>query len=559
MKTQERGDLETAGPEGGFMPGYLAVYRAAMLVLGVLLLGLNRGSRGNESFQQVLPFLDAVIAVWCLLHLGGLALDYRQVKLRPSARAQISADVVFSLTVIWITGGVESIFLPLLLLSILAASLILDYSQTLLVATAATLILTVMTIIQSMGWSPGRWFGLSRIDPNFETTTGLSLLLGQGLAIQCLAFLGARLMNRLRRAVRLNDLIVENIADGIVALDERGRAVLLNQEALRILGFPGRTDWRGKAPSEIFRRDCDREVREVLERRVPGEFQVEWRLGREERTPLTVRVTRIAGDRRERFSSVAVIRDRTIERRVAAAEARLRHLEEVEDLARGLVHEVRNPLASIRGCVQELGRGNLAAGQSARLASIVIRESDRLDRIVDEFLEYSRAGPKERVPVDLVACLREVIETLRERSDAQRVRIGLAGDSTPRVVLGHREMLYRVFLNLGINALEALQGTGTIDFVVGAGRPSGWVVTVQDNGPGMKAEVLRRIFNPFFSTKPREGGLGLAVVERIVHGHCGSIEVESEEGKGSRFRIWLPAPEPEALSEQNLVPLGVEA
>lgn len=549
VEEQKRGERDNAEAEAGLMPRYLAVYRAAMLVLGVLLLGLNRGTPGNASFQQVLPFLDSVVAAWCLLHLGGLALEYRQVKFRPSARAQISADVVFSLVVIWITGGVESIFLPLLLLSILAASLILEYSQTVLVSTAATLILTVMTVIHSVGWSPGRWFGLSRIDPNFETMTGISLLLGQGLAIHCLAFLGARLMNRLRRAVRLNDLIVENIADGIVALDERGRMLLLNQEALRILGFPVRAEWQGKTPAEVFRRECDREVRAVLENRLPGEFHVEWRLGREERTPLTLRLTRVAGDRRDRFSWVAVIRDRTMERRAAAAEARLRHLEEVEDLARGLVHEVRNPLASIRGCVQELGRGNLSQDQSARLARIVIRESDRLDRIVDEFLEYSRAGPRERVPVDLVGCVREVIESLRERPDADDVSITLSGDGAPRMVLGHQEMLYQVFLNLGINALEAMQGHGRIEFAIGPGRPSGWTVSVHDDGPGMKSDILRRIFNPFFSTKPREGGLGLAVVERIVHGHSGSIEVESEEGRGARFRIWLPAPELESQKE----------
>lgn len=530
-------------PRAEQAPWYLAVYRTAMLVLGVLLLGINRGTGGEPEWHRVLPFLDSILAVWCLLHLGGLAAEFRRHRLRPSMQTQVAGDLLFSLSLIWLTGGVESIFLPLLLASVLAASLVLDLPRSILVATSATLTLTVMTVIQTVGWSPGRWLGLSR-STELELTTGVSLLMGQAIAIHCLAFLGARLMSRLRRAVRLNDLIVENIGDGIIVLDERGKTLLLNCEALRILGYPEETDWRGKHPHDLFRREGDQELREVLANLKPGEFQVEWLLGRSERTPITMRVTRITGAKKARSSWVAVLHDRTLERRAAAAEARLRHLEEVEDLARGLVHEIRNPLASIRGCVQELGRGGLVQDQARRLAAIVMRESDRLDRIVDEFLEYSRTGPTQLVPVDVVGCLTEVLETLRERADAHKVEFALLEATAERhVVLGHREMIYRVFLNLGINALEAMQGKGNLTFALSEGRPDGWVVWVNDTGPGMAEETRRRIFNPFFSTKPREGGLGLAVVERIVHGHGGVIEVESEEGRGARFRVWLPGVE----------------
>lgn len=541
-------------------PWYLSVYRTGLILLAFLLLGIARGSVEQTGLHVMLPALDSILAVWCLLHFGVLAIQYRGHRSWPSPRAQVSADLICALSLIWCTGGVDSFFIPVLLATIVAVSLVFETGRSILIATTSVLTLMVMTGAQSLGWSPAQWLGVAQSKELLNLPTTISLLVGQGIAIHCIAFLGARLLSGLRRAVRINDLIVENIGEGILALNERGRVILQNQEVLRIFGFSRDTDWTGKRPDEVLRRGDDEAVLEVLGNLQPGEFQVEWTLRRQEKIPLTIRVTRISEDSRGRHSWVAVIRDRTLENRAAAAEAQVRHLEEMEDLARGLVHEIRNPLASIRGCVQELGRGNVDPSQAERFMRIVLRESDRLDRIVDEFLEFSRTSPTLNAPVDLSDCLSEVVESLRGRGDALEVGIRLEavagpdGDKDEPVVLGHREMIYRVFLNLGVNALEAMKGHGSLTFRTWPGRPHGWEVVVEDDGPGMSEDVRRRVFNPFFSTKPREGGLGLALVERIVHGHGGSVEVESEEGVGTQFRVWLPGCEArqDAAKEREL-------
>lgn len=537
--TSARGRSVPPEAHGGPYP--LAFIRTGLILLAVLLRWLVLEPEGT-ALERALPVIDSLLAVWCLVHLAALARLYGAAlggRRWWLPHAQIAMDMVLALALIWCTGGVRSFFLPVLLGTTLCASTVFGMRPSLMIASSATITLTIMTVAEAMGWSPGRDLGLAA--GQCPGSLAVSYLVWQGLALHGVAFLGARLAAGWRLALGLNDRIVANIGEGIVALDERGRLLLLNQEALRILDYPPELAWQGKTPSELFRRAEDAAFLHALENPQPGEHQVLWHLGRRERMPLSLRIGRLPGAGRAPGGWLVVLRDLTVQRRATAAEARLRQLQQLEDLALGLAHEVRNPLASIRGCVQELGRGALPQDQMQRLSAIVLRESDRLDRIVDEFLRYSRTTPTEQVPVDLAVCLREVVDTLSSRPDAAGVQMLVQCATDRASTLGHRELLYRLFLNLGINALEAMGGRGRLHMRLVAGEPDGWQIEVEDNGPGMSEAVRQRIFNPFFSTKPREGGLGLALVERIVHGHAGSIEVESEEGKGSRFRVWLPA------------------
>jgi signal transduction histidine kinase len=191
--------------------------------------------------------------------------------------------------------------------------------------------------------------------------------------------------------------------------------------------------------------------------------------------------------------------------------------------------------------VQELGSGRLGPEQVERLTGIILRESDRLDRTVSQVMEYSRVRAEPRVMrVDLLGVLDEVIEVLGQRADARGVAlVREVGDGVDAVIEGSRDQLTKVFLNLGINALEA--GAGRVRFRLTAESGGGLDLVVEDDGSGMDEETRARAFNPFYTTKTREGGLGLALVRKIVEGHEGSIEIESERGGGTRFRLWFPA------------------
>jgi signal transduction histidine kinase len=232
-----------------------------------------------------------------------------------------------------------------------------------------------------------------------------------------------------------------------------------------------------------------------------------------------------------------VFADRTSQRRTLEVEARLVHLEELEQLALGLAHEIRNPLASLRGAAVELASGTLPPQQAERMEAIVLRESDRLDRTVDDFLEYSRSRRVEHSEaVNLAEVVEEVIESVSGRQDARDVQMTRQCQQGA-VILGDRDGLHQVVSNLTINALEA--GAQKIGFVI-ALQGDHLRLEISDDGSGMTPELQSRAFLPFVSTKTREGGLGLALVKKIVDSAAGWIEVESLQGEGTTFLITLP-------------------
>jgi two-component system sensor histidine kinase PilS (NtrC family) len=256
--------------------------------------------------------------------------------------------------------------------------------------------------------------------------------------------------------------------------------------------------------------------------------------------------------------------------RVVSMEQELRRSERlaaVGEMAARMAHEIRNPLASISGSVQLLQGTGVAPGPDPaqdKLMGIVVREVDRLNDLIGDFLRYSRPAPLSLEPVRLGDLVREVVGIGEGRS-AQEVRLELGLDETV-VVNGDPAQLKAVAWNLWNNALEAMEGKGTLRIRVGlrsdggtsqgerlpdrnAGvtrdavdtRPGGLaVLEFEDSGPGMSPELQDRIFEPFFTTKQDGTGLGLAVVRQIVEQHGGSIEIASEVGRGTCFRVLIP-------------------
>ena len=302
--------------------------------------------------------------------------------------------------------------------------------------------------------------------------------------------------------------------------------------------------------SDVLRRSDDGQLRSELESPRIGERRIEYRGDREESVPLRLRTSVAESDASGARTWIFLMRDLTLEQRVSRAEARLEHLEELEDLALGLAHEIRNPLASIRGGVQELASGRLDEDQAGRLARVILRESDRLDRTVSQFMEYSRSKVQEETEtVSLDQVLEEVHEVLAQRIDARELDLSVEWEEEePVEIEGNRDLMHKVFLNLGINAIEA--GANSVHYRLSPGRTGGIQVVVEDDGQGMDEETRVRAFNPFFTTKTREGGLGLALVRKIVDGHRGTIELETEMGTGTRICVWFPS---ETLSRESLV------
>jgi signal transduction histidine kinase len=253
-------------------------------------------------------------------------------------------------------------------------------------------------------------------------------------------------------------------------------------------------------------------------------------------------------------TATAIFQDISDQKRLEALRLRAERLEGVAELSASLAHEIKNPLASIRSAVEQLARSPFSGKDEQTLARLVMRESDRLSRLLSEFLDFARVRVARVEPIDLGllgAAAARLAGASPNRPDGVRVTC----DAEPgwHVVDGDEDLLHRAVFNLLLNAIQASPEGGEVHLAVGPALPehvggAGYdygavMLSVSDSGSGIPAEIRDRLFDPFFTTKPGGSGLGLAVVHRAIDAHRGLVFVDSSQS-GTRFTVVLPRAEP---------------
>jgi len=247
--------------------------------------------------------------------------------------------------------------------------------------------------------------------------------------------------------------------------------------------------------------------------------------------------------------AVLVLHDLTLERTLDETNRRAERLSSLGGVVLGLAHEIRNPLGGIKGAARLLEQ-ELTDPAHRRCTEIIVREVDRLDGLVTQLNGLREPRPLRRVPVNVHRLLGDVLGLQQRTPEWGQIVLHSAFDPSLPAVLGDADQLTQVFLNLVRNALEALRGTGQlhvatwVEMGLQLRRPDGASqlasITISDSGPGVSPEAEPHLFAPFFSTKARGSGLGLAVCHRIVSEHAGTIAYEARPGGGSTFRVTLP-------------------
>lgn len=374
---------------------------------------------------------------------------------------------------------------------------------------------------------------------------------------------------RLHLLSSLHQRTVESLMSGLLTTDLEGRITSFNREAERI------SAWRvgeavGRQIDEVLPGAWERVVIPAVEAEAapePGKTRERMpyrnRAGRALYLGLAGSVLRDEDDRR--LGAVVIFQDVT---RVVEMEAELRRSERLAAtgrLAASIAHEVRNPLAAISGSVQMLvGAGDARGDEEKRLSEIVLREADRLNGLITDFLSYAHPRPPKTESVDLAGTVEDVTRML---ANGGRSDVVVLADVAPGLcVQADPGQLRQVLWNLCANALQAMPEGGRLEI---AGHPVGDCpqaaedgsrnadpdatsrdgrvqIRVSDTGEGIDPEAVERIFDPFFTTKPEGTGLGLATVHRIVEAHGGSLRVESAVGRGTTFWIELPRATEEA-------------
>lgn len=225
------------------------------------------------------------------------------------------------------------------------------------------------------------------------------------------------------------------------------------------------------------------------------------------------------------------------------------------EMSAGLAHEIRNPLGAIKGAAQLLIPNErrptpVEPGETAELLGIIVEEANRLNNVVTRFLDYARAerpGREGSARVDLNAIVRKTAHLLGQQDELKNVEVRLRTDDLLPNVAGDAESILQVFLNLGLNALQAMPTGGTLEILTTRRRRSrlGYgqfaEVRFRDTGVGIPRDKIKKLFIPFYTTKTKGTGLGLAISQRIINQHGGTIEVRSTLGQGSTFSVFLPA------------------
>lgn len=214
----------------------------------------------------------------------------------------------------------------------------------------------------------------------------------------------------------------------------------------------------------------------------------------------------------------------------------------IGQMAAGIAHEIRNPLASISGSIQLLSASKQFDNEEdKKLSSITIKEIDRLNHLIAEFLDFVRPDSMTKEPFELNKLIKDVIEVVKVNpkiSDKVSVELSLVSEQS---LLGSYDKLKQAVLNLVINAYEAMNKGGSLLQIKTQDEDSKIVLVIEDEGEGMSEETLNRLFTPFHTTKPKGTGLGLAISHKIFEAHDAEVSVDSEIGKGTRFTIKFPA------------------
>jgi len=469
--------------------------------------------------------------------------DFSQLRLLKGltvfAYIQIFIDVVAEVVLISITGGIGSMFSFMFLLSIISAAIVLDRRACYIFATLSSIFYGVLIDLQ--------FYNIIKIGTYVAFTEKYYFynIFAHITAFYLIAFLSGYLSDKLHRAtIRLeerdavlSDLkafsrdVIESMPSGIFTTDLDNRIISFNSSAREITKL-GLDDVTGKKPEEIF--PFLSNFKEPFDR-IEGAIKKDGKS-----FPVGMRLSTLKDSAGDSIGLIGIFQDLT---ELKAMEAEVKRKEKwafIGELSASIAHELRNPLASLKGSIEMLRAKNVPEDQADRLMGIALSEMDRLNGIVTDFLLYARPQELNKEKYDLNQSLREVV-TLLQSSEAGRDHVTISASlDGERFVSGDARQLKQVFWNLGLNAMDAVSDGGTVDIYT-AGNSNHIEVVFKDSGNGIGKDDIDKIFYPFFTTKDKGTGLGLSIAQKIIEEHGGKIDVASEgEGTGALFKILLP-------------------
>ena len=533
---------------------WLIVSRAILMLFGLNLADLLETLPPRLGSVPFISFFNITTVVLTAAYFG-LWWSRR----RPSWQLylQIGADLWLTTLLVAHTRGIESPFVSFYLLIIIYSSLTLGRNGAMIGAALCAVLYSGIISTTQLGL-------ISFGPPRIESETLAFRISFHALGFFSVAFLGTYLSVRLyavkeqleaktdsvKHLEKLNERIVSCIRSGLITTNLGGTITVFNSAAEEITE---------KKSSDVLETPVQSVIGEELWLKIQSvdplkdlrplrhEFWVTMPDG--EKRFLGFSVSPLMGKEGRLFGYIIAFQDLTEIQRLGE-EIRLKEkMAAIGRMAAGIAHEIRNPLTSIRGSAEVLRSRLTLHERDARLMDIMLRESDRLNKFVEDFLCFARPGKQPKHSVELVSLLHDTSTLLENNPEVRKMHsIVLRSETSQLTIHGNPDQLKQVFWNLSQNALRAMPEGGTLTIQIATAQDGGARITFQDTGIGMTREEKENLFQPFHSGFKTGTGLGLSIVFQIMDDHKGRISYESEKGRGTTVSLYLPPQEPASKS-----------
>src|SRR5882672_8566644 len=468
------------------------------------------------------------------------------------ARLQFVIDILLVTWLVWTTDVIHSPYIAIYIVVIAISSLFLSPRDAIVISVGCAVAFTTsaLAVLGGVNHPPARELLDSGRAQTFQSI-GLF-----DVAFLVVGLLSARLAERQSRSEvhlkaatqslatlrALHERIVESIRSGVVTTDLQGRIYTFNSAAEEITGYD-ETDVRGQDASIFFG-----EIKEIIAGSMDTtpaadaspRFEADCLTAEGLRLRLGFSVSPLFSETGETTGTVITFQDLTHIRALEETSRRQDRLAAIGRMAASIAHEIRNPLAAMRGSIQMLRADMEGHSSQTELMEIILRESDRLNRIISDFLSYARPRSIIQTKVNVGELLQQTFMLLRHSAEINPSHsIEEQVPTNPALVNADSEQLQQVFWNLSRNALQAMPSGGTLRAAVHENSNDRLRITFSDTGRGMAPEQVEHLFEPFSSTTGGTG-LGLSIVYQIIRDHGGTINVRSREGQGTTITMELP-------------------
>ncbi len=524
------------------------------VVIATFLLGITTFIRIKEtepSLQAALAPVYFIIALIYLFSFACLFIPKIIKNIRLNIYIQSLSDVSLITGLVYVTGGIESIYSVLYPLVIIYSTLFLAGRGGLISASVGSIFYGLLLDLQYYGLiQPVSLLGY---DYNYEAGYIFSRIFIHIISFYIVALLTSfvakqekmarDLLKKKESAFDQLDLlhksIIESVDSGILTIDLNGNIKSFNKGAEKITGF---------LHSEIINKKLD-DVFPVLSSLLNKENQ--WKQGRRFEAVgsgkiLGCSVTPLVDSNRKKIGNTLIFQDLTVIKEMERKIERNKRLAFVGEMAAGLAHEIRNPLASISGPIQMLSKDLRLDETDRKLMQIILRGKDRLDGFVKDFLLLARPKPSERRDINVEVIIDDLLESLRFspewREDIEVIK-NLCNQTS---IYGNKAEIRQVIWNMISNAVQAMREGGKLKIETSEvfnDTKEYLEIRISDNGCGIEEKNQDKVFEPFYTTKKNGTGLGLAIVNRIVESHMGKIRIKSKPGKGTDCIVLLPRQE----------------